>query len=117
MVLISGKCLAVGSENKIHIYDIDKSELVKVLVGHDGLLRDLLLSDDYNTLISSSDDKNIRIWNLNYGVSWNVLSGHSHSANRTIMFNKETIVSVSDDQSIRFWNFKKAQGFRTLEGH
>jgi len=93
MILISGRHLAVGSEIKIHIYDIQKLELVKVLTGHDGLLRDLMLCNDYNTLISSSDDKSVRIWNLNHGVSWNVLNGHTHSANRTIMFNKEVFYS------------------------
>jgi len=88
MILINGRHLAVGSETKIHIYDINRSELVKVLAGHDGLLRDLLLCSDYNTLISSSDDKSVRIWNYEKGVSWNVLNGHTHSANRTIVFNK-----------------------------
>lgn len=64
MAMVGLDLLAVGSEYNINIYDIKKNQLNYILKAHTGLLRDLYLLQDYNTLVSSSDDKSIRIWNL-----------------------------------------------------
>lgn len=117
MTMVGLDLLAVGSEYNIHIYNIKYDKLDRQLKGHSGLLRDLNLLDDYNTLVSSSDDKTIRLWNLTTGKCTKILTGHTFSANRTILYRNNILVSVSDDSTIKFWDLEKGSQVTSIEGH
>jgi WD40 repeat protein len=93
MILIDINLLACGSEKDINIYDIKNDKLVKKLMGHTALLRDLYYMIDSNILVSSSDDKSIKLWDINKGILLQTFVGHTHSANRTIQFSKDVILS------------------------
>jgi WD40 repeat protein len=91
MILVGVNLLAVGSESSINIYDIVSKTLSRKLSGHSGLLRDLCLLDDYNTLVTSSDDKTIKIWDLEKGTCIKSMTGHVYSANRTIQYSQDVM--------------------------
>ncbi|XP_029016868.1 WD repeat and SOCS box-containing protein 2 isoform X1 [Betta splendens] len=71
--------LATGLENGvIKIWNVSTGEAVFDLYGHEGVVRDLVFPQNGTlTLISSSRDKTLRIWDLaQKGKKVQVLSGH-----------------------------------------
>jgi len=109
--------MACGSEKNINIYKIDDGLLEKSLVGHNMLIRDLYLLDDGTTLLSSSDDKTIKMWNWPEGICTRTFSGHTYSANKLVLFNPGIIASASDDHSIKFWKLETGECVKTLTAH
>ena len=73
MSLINENELAVSSSNDINIYLFDnvtnKSfDIIKTLKGHTDLVKDIkLIKNSQNLLVSLSNDKNIRLWNISQG--------------------------------------------------
>ena len=86
MIVVSEEELAVGSESSIKLYNRNTEKCAKTISGHTGLIRDLYLGDNNNHLFSGSDDKTIKIWDIEKGVCIKTFTGHNHSANKIIMF-------------------------------
>jgi len=116
-ILLNKEDLACGSEANIQVINFFDGTLKKTLTGHASLVRDLNLLADGNTLLSGSDDKSIRMWNLAEGKCLKIFNGHTHSANKILLWNANTIVSASDDHSIKFWNLDDGKCLKTLTGH
>lgn len=102
------------------------------LYGHKLAISGIVISSDSKLLISSSADKNIKIWSLEFGdcrksifahqdviTSLVLLPNNSHSNNAFSSFsstaaNENLIVSSSKDGSIKFWDvstFEEVQRF------
>lgn len=64
LIMISNNELCCGSDSSINVFDIENGNITKNLTGHTGLIRFLLLLDNLDTLLSSSDDWTIRMWSL-----------------------------------------------------
>ena len=77
-----------------------------------------ILSHDGNNIISCSDDKTIRIWDLKTGNELKTLTGHTASINGVILSHDgNNIISCSDDKTIRIWDLKTGNELKTLTGH
>jgi len=116
-ILLNKDDIACGSEANIQVLNFEDGALKKTLSGHTSLVRDLNLLNDGNTLLSGSDDKTIRMWDLGESKCLRVFNGHTHSANKILLFNANTLVSASDDHTIKFWNMENGQCVKTLTGH
>ena len=71
-----------------------------VLIGHDRMVKSLVILPDGRSLVSASEDMTIIIWNT---VTWSaekVLTGHSKSVNCLAVLKDETLASGSDDETI-----------------
>ena len=64
LIMISNTEICCGSDATINIYEIETGKITKTLAGHTGLIRFLLMLDNQDTLLSSSDDSTIRMWSL-----------------------------------------------------
>ena len=62
LIMLNDKHLCCGSDSNINIYEIDSGKIIKQLVAHTGLVRYLLLLNNTDNLLSSSDDRDIRMW-------------------------------------------------------
>jgi len=105
----------VSEEGKsIRLWDTANQTTVKELSGHSEDINSLAFSPDNKTLASSSDDKTIRLWDLQNG-SVKVLTGHTQGVG-PIAFHPsgKLLVSVSDnsdyegeddpiDNTVRIW--------------
>jgi WD40 repeat protein len=114
--------LIVGSENNISFINYTTGKVTATLKGHTHLIRDLLLLDDFNTLLSGSDDKTLRVWNIKKNECLKVFTGHQHSTNKIILFKKDIVCTASDDGMIKFWDISKlnndnTKALKTLTGH
>lgn len=59
-----GRTLAVASALTIYLYSLRTGRLVCVLTGHEQSIEAMRFNEDGQTLISSSQDKTIRIWGV-----------------------------------------------------
>jgi len=117
IILLDSDYIACGSENNIQIIKFEDGTLKQTLSGHTALVRDLFHLEEKKQLISGSDDKSIRLWNLEDGKCLKTFNGHNHSANKILLFNPGIIVSASDDHTIKFWDIEAGTCNKTLTGH
>ncbi|MBE9057399.1 serine/threonine-protein kinase [Sphaerospermopsis sp. LEGE 08334] len=76
------------------------------------------ISPNGQTLISGSDDKTIKIWNLPTRKLKSTLTGHSSSITYLALTpDARTLVSASWDDTIKIWNLPTGKLKSTLTGH
>jgi WD40 repeat protein len=95
----------------------DRSEKNR-LEGHSGTVISVSVSRDGKTLASGSQDKTIKLWNLDTGKEIRTLSGHTEDV-WSVSFSPDgkTLASGSDDNTIKLWNLDTGKEISTLSGH
>ncbi|MCA2812162.1 MAG: WD40 repeat domain-containing protein, partial [Microcystis sp. M090S1] len=88
------------------------------LEGHDSAVTSVNFSPDGKTLVSGSDDKTIKLWNVETGKEIRTLKGHDSTV-ISVNFSSDgkTLVSGSADKTIKLWNVETGKEIRTLRGH
>lgn len=86
---------------------------------HSGRVFCLLLINRDNLLISGSEDRTIKIWNVSENnADLMTLRGHNDSLLSLAFSEKDhMIISGSKDKTIKQWNLKNGMEIRTLAGH
>uniref|UniRef100_A0A915E3J0 F-box domain-containing protein n=1 Tax=Ditylenchus dipsaci TaxID=166011 RepID=A0A915E3J0_9BILA len=109
--------LVTGSDDTtIRVWSSATAQCLYVLVGHQGGVWSLQLSEDGKTLISGSTDRTVRVWNLKQGLLIHTLHGHTSTV-RCMSLKKHILVSGSRDSTIKVWNIQDGYCMRTLYGH
>ncbi len=92
--------------------------LAKTLSGHTNSVWSVAISSNGRTLVSGSEDKTIKLWNLETGQLRHTLAGHADTV-RSIALSADgqTLVTGSGDKTIKLWNLQTGKLRRTLEGH
>jgi len=75
------------------------------LRGHSHYVQDVILSKDGQYALSSSWDRSLRLWDLNFGTTSRLFVGHTGDV-LSVAFSPDNrqIVSGSRDRSIKLWN-------------
>jgi WD40 repeat protein len=69
-------------------------------------------------LVSGSQDKTIKLWNLRTGQLLRTIKGHAGAVTSVALSpNGETLVSGSEDKTIKLWNVSTGKLSKTLAGH
>jgi WD40 repeat protein len=90
----------------------------KLSSGHVGQITSMVVSRDGRSLIFSSFDDTIKIWNLVKGKRELALAGHEDEvACVTLSPDGETIASGGWDDIIWIWDFRTGKKLRALRGH
>ncbi|EJS41476.1 YPL183C [Saccharomyces arboricola H-6] len=87
------------------VWDLFSETKIHNLLGHEGSIFYVNLSDDGRFVASCSDDRSIRLWDLHTGKELSV--GWSHTAriwNLKFFDNDTKLISVSEDCTCRIWN-------------
>ena len=88
-------------------FDQKKPEITKKLVGHNKPVTDILYYRDTHSLISSSFDKTIRIWDIDSGTLTKTLKKHEDVVLNLVLLNDLYIFcSSSSDKTIQFWDIE-----------
>ncbi|ETO19108.1 hypothetical protein RFI_18131, partial [Reticulomyxa filosa] len=135
-----GRYLCSGSgDNTIRLWDVETSKSLHVFNGHEYgvecVVFSPLQSNSNNnnqsknigviggsgyTICSGSDDKTIRIWDIETNKRHIVFKGHENMV-RSIKYGPNglvnTILSGSMDKSIRLWDIRSGKQIQVFNGH
>jgi WD40 repeat protein len=92
--------------------------LRQILAGHNGGVNAVAVSADGHYIVSGSEDRTVRAWDLQTGEVLHILRGHDAPVNAVAVGSPEhCIVTGSSDGTVRVWDLRTGQALRTLEGH
>ena len=67
-------------------------------------------------MATGSDDKTIKIWNLDSGKCIRTLVGHTGSVYSIQLLPKNQLLTGSNDETIKTWNFETGECVLTFKG-
>ena len=114
---------AMGMECKTQNFKLPNPpwQCLHTLTEHSGRLSSvnaLAISPDSKTLASASDDKIVKLWDLNTKKVLASLSGHSQAV-KSVAFSPDgkILATASDDKTIKLWQIETLAEICTLLGH
>jgi WD40 repeat protein/predicted Ser/Thr protein kinase len=114
---------AMGMESKTQNLKLPNSpwQCLHTLTGHSGTLSSvnaLAISPDGYTLASASDNKLVKLWDLNTQKVLASLPGHSQPV-KSVIFSPDgqILATASDDKTIKLWEVETLKEICTLLGH
>lgn len=93
-VLASG-----GPENVVRVLDPKSGKLVTKFVGHTDNVRDILINQAGDTILTASSDQTIKVWSLTAGRCMNTLTMHNDSVWSLYSDDPSLSVFYSSDRS------------------
>lgn len=79
--------------------------------------RNQLLTCNYNQLVVGSDDKTVKLYDIETGALLKTLKGHHSSVNCVRFLSHTKVLSGSGDNTIRLWCVKSSECLKILYGH
>ncbi|KAK9328371.1 WD40-repeat-containing domain protein [Lipomyces starkeyi] len=113
-------CVAAGTVfGTIEVWSTRNGAVISSLKGHEGSIFNVQFSKDGSRLVSCSDDRSIRIWDLHTNECLAVGWGHSARIWQLKYLEDDTIVSTGEDSTTRVWSFRdgKLNCVQIWEGH
>ncbi|MEV6981268.1 caspase family protein [Sphaerisporangium sp. NPDC051017] len=116
-----GKHLASGGKDgKVRVWDTrDTARAPDVLTGHTAPVRSLSYRSAFETflgaasefLASASDDKTVRVWNIDDRSTFYTLTEHTGPV-RVVTYSPDgmSLATASDDRTVRLWAVGERQG-------
>ena len=92
--------------------------LTDILSGHTGFVNALSITPDGTRVVSGSDDRSLRIWDLSRAQETAVLWGHLEGVSAiAITPDSRQLISGSRDGTLRMWDLSNNSCLRVLKGH
>ena len=96
----------------------DGVTLRRVLRGHSGEVYALAVTPDGRQVVSGSQDKTLKVWDLEIGSELRTLSGHSGAVWAVAVTpDGRQVVSGSGDKTLKVWDLETGSELHTLSGH
>jgi WD40 repeat protein len=102
--------------NKFKISN-DSGKLIKNFNQHKDLVRSIQVIEDLNKLISASNDKTIKIWDLKSGECLETLKDHSWLVTSVLIYKNNKFISGSYDKTIKIWDLERLECIETLNNN
>ena len=117
MTLINVNELAVSSYKNINIYSFENKSfnIIKTLKGHTDWIVDIKLMNNNSNdlLVSSSLDKDCRLWSISQGNCLKIFEAHSSQIWSIYVLSEKIFVSGSAE--IIFWNIDSTKFIRSIK--
>jgi WD40 repeat protein len=119
-----GKLLATtGTSNErpaILVRNLESGKIANVLLGHSGPVKAIAFSNDNTKVVSGSDDKTARVWDLNDAKFPELARFAEHTGSVTAVAFKSDglqVVSGSADKSVKLWSVADTKLVMNFAGH
>ncbi|UYI11560.1 MULTISPECIES: SIR2 family protein [Myxococcus] len=89
---------------------------VRTLKGHDGPVNGCTVTPS-GWVVSASDDKTLRVWELETGKELARMEGHEGWVRSCAVIPDGRVVSASDDKTLRVWELETGKELARMEGH
>ena len=102
-----GQLLCVGtSEGQLKIFDVATKTLLRILRGHSTAARRCDFTPDKTHVVSFSDDKTVRVWDLPSETLLDTFTGHDDyiRCGAAANVSSDLVLSGSYDQTIKLWD-------------
>ena len=97
--------VAIGTQqNSVSLRSIVDGKEIKKFEGHTGPVSGVALSADASQLVSGSEDKSLRIWNVESGAIVRQIDTPSPIHDLAVTLDGKQVISAHDDGIIRVWN-------------
>ncbi len=88
------------------------------LHGHTFWISAVSITQDGNHAVSASNDKTLKVWDLNNGKLLHTLKGHTgRVSDVSITHDDSRAVSASNDKTLKVWDLNNGKLLHTLQGH
>ena len=82
---------------------------------HSGLIKSVQVDEKSNKLITGSEDKTIKIWDLETGKCLKTLNNHAKEVISILMIPNNKFISGSDDRTFKVWDLNSYECLKTIE--
>jgi WD40 repeat protein len=94
------------------------TSLVRILQGHTDDVKGVALSGDGRRAVSASDDRTLKVWDVETGRELHTLRGHmSPVFGVALSVDGRRAVSASSDKTLKVWDVETGRELRTFQGH
>ena len=112
----SNNTIAVGSAHEdILILDAITGSQTGVLHGHAAGVTSIAFSSDGTSLVSGSDDKTAKLWDMQTGGVVKTFSHKYIVSSVSISADNTTIASGSEDEMVYLWNIQTGACYKTIQ--
>ncbi|KAL7982514.1 hypothetical protein Chor_010112 [Crotalus horridus] len=108
--------LAIDSLKHLQVLNVSDRNLLKSRIGHRKAVQHCQFTSDGKTLISSSDDSTIQVWNWQ-SEKYIILKGHKEPVKNFHLLKQSSLLSWSFDGTVKIWSFRSSSALHTLSGH
>ncbi|PGH26993.1 hypothetical protein AJ80_01377 [Polytolypa hystricis UAMH7299] len=96
----NGSILASGGpENVVRVWDPKSGKLITKFVGHSNTVRDILINQDGDTIMTASSDQTVKVWSMTAGRCMHTLTMHNESVWSLYSDHPQLAVFYSSDRS------------------
>jgi WD40 repeat protein/nucleoside phosphorylase len=101
-----------------HLATRESPALVRTLVGHAFMVAGCAVSPDGLRVVSASDDRTLKVWDLDSGRELASLRGHTNSVSSCVVTpDGRRVVSASRDHTLKVWDLDSNRLLASLRGH
>ncbi|XP_028417318.1 CMT1A duplicated region transcript 1 protein-like [Dendronephthya gigantea] len=109
-----GSMVAVGSsDRRVRLVNASTGRTEKIIKGHSGSVRSLLINEKRGFVLSGSYDTSIRCWGIRDGKCSCIFRGHKGTI-LCLALSGNSLASGSRDKSVKVWNFETGKCRRTF---
>ncbi|KAL4919742.1 hypothetical protein BDW62DRAFT_178364 [Aspergillus aurantiobrunneus] len=96
---VSSVVASGGPEKLVRVWDPKSGKLITKFVGHTDNIRDILINNDGDTIMTASSDQTVKIWSLTAGRCMHTLTMHNDSVWSLYSNHPNLSVFYSSDRS------------------